>query len=56
MKKILTLEINLEDDNKTISANLKHCCASTQDALNIIKEFVARKSRNWKNSKKKGDA
>ena len=50
MKKILTLNIYLNEDNKQISAEMRHRCNSEDDALNLLQEFIDRKRR------KKADA
>ena len=41
---VIELKIKLVDGHK-VEANLKHHCASTDDALNMIKEFITRMKR-----------
>ena len=50
MKKILTLNIYLDEDTNKVSAEMKHRCGSKEDAIGLIEEFVRRKRR------KKADA
>lgn len=45
MKKIITLEIFFDEDKKMINAEIKHSCDSIETALQVIQEFIDRKSK-----------
>ena len=45
MKKIVTLEIFFDEDKKMMQAQLNHTCGSLEVALQVIQEFVDKKSR-----------
>ena len=48
MKKIIALNIYLDEETKQIKAELKHRCETKQIALSVIQEFVNRKGREKK--------
>ena len=45
MKKVLTLNIYIDESTNQVNAEMKHRCKDKQSALNLIQEFVDRKSR-----------
>lgn len=45
--KVLTLKIEVDESGK-VDANLKHKCKTTDDALNLIQEFINRKRKTKK--------
>ena len=48
MKKVLTLNIYINEDSNEVNCELKHRCQTKEDALNIIQEFINRKRRGKK--------
>ena len=45
MKKIVTLEIFFDEGKRMLHAKMKHTCNSEEVALQVIQEFVDKKSR-----------
>ena len=54
MKKILTLNIYVDETTNKVTAEMKHRCNSKDDALRLIQEFVDRKKRKKAEAQKGG--
>ena len=48
MKKIIALNIYLDENTKQLKAEMKHRCDTKDDALNVIQEFINRKRKGKK--------